>query len=316
MTRKNGKNGTDSPRAAASPVGIFDSGIGGLTVLREFRRELPAEDVVYFGDTAHLPYGTKSKETITKFSVDNVGFLQGFGVKLVIVACNTASSLSLDALKDKFTLPIIGVIEPGARQALKMTKNGRVGVIGTKATIGSGSYEAQLKKLDPSVKVYSESCPLFVPLVEEGWLDGEVTERIARTYLDPLKNFKIDTLILGCTHYPLLERVIRKTLGDKVKLVNSAEETAREAKELLGRGSLLAAKKKTSDTRFYVSDEPEQFRNLGERFLGRPIASVAKIGDHFVSVENQDGVVIGSFSRPDSVLKVHSAPAARSAKHV
>lgn len=265
----------------SQPVGIFDSGIGGLTVLKALSRELPREDVVYFGDTAHLPYGTKSKETITKFSIDNVNFLGHFDVKIVVVACNTASSLSLDALQKKFATPIIGVIEPGARQALKRTKNGRIGVIGTKATIGSASYEACLKTLDPSVKVYSEACPLFVPLVEEGWLEGEVVSKVARTYLDKLKAFKIDTLILGCTHYPLLTKVIQKAVGEKVRIVNSAEETAKEAKALLSRLGLADTRKKRStDVRFYVSDEPEQFRALGERFLGRSIQSVAKVGDY------------------------------------
>ena len=163
----------------SQPLGIFDSGIGGLTVLKAVRREIPKEDIVYFGDTAHVPYGTKSKETITKFSVENVKFLQTFEVKAVIVACNTASSLGLDALKQKFSIPIIGVIEPGSKRALETTKNGRIGVIGTKATIGSGSYEACLKGLDPSVKVFSGACPLFVPFVEEGWLDGPVVEKVA-----------------------------------------------------------------------------------------------------------------------------------------
>ena len=260
------------------PIGIFDSGIGGLTVLKEIRRESPREDIVYFGDTAHVPYGTKSKETITKFSIENVNFLQSFGVKLVIVACNTASSLSLDALKEKFAMPLIGVIEPGARQALRKTKNGRIGIIGTKATIGSGTYEACLKRLDSAVKVYSESCPLFVPFVEEGWLDGDVVSKVARTYLDQLKSFKIDTLILGCTHYPLLAPVIQKILGDNVRLVNSAEETAKEARQLLEKLKIRETRKKSgAQTRFYVSDEPEQFRNLGERFLGRSIPSVAKV---------------------------------------
>ncbi len=283
-------------KIAGRPIGIFDSGIGGLTVLREVLREVPGEDIVYFGDTAHLPYGTKSKETITKFSIANVKFLNGFNTKIVIVACNTASSLSLDALKKKFSIPIIGVIEPGAREALRRTKNGRIGVIGTKATIGSGSYEACLKSLDPAVKVYSEACPLFVPLVEEGWLDGEVVQKIAHTYLDGLRSFKIDTLILGCTHYPLLAQVIQKTVGNQVQLVNSAEETAKEARELLRKLKQSSGKAKSGrgmprlfdgvvpprgGTSFYVSDEPEQFRVLGERFLGRPIHSVAKVGDHF-----------------------------------
>ncbi|MCG3175860.1 MAG: Glutamate racemase [Candidatus Omnitrophica bacterium] len=272
---KNGKRG------AEAPIGIFDSGIGGLTVLKELRRELPSEDVVYFGDTAHLPYGTKSKETITRFSLDNVRFLRAQGAKMVVVACNTASSLCLDVLKERFDVPVIGVIEPGARQALSVTRNGRIGIIGTKATIGSGSYEACLKRLDPRVKVYSEACPLFVPLVEEGWLDGDITQRVARSYLEPLRSFKIDTLILGCTHYPLLARVIQKTMGSRVRLVNSAEETAKEARQLIVRLKLRReGRPAQADMRFYVSDEPEQFRVSGERFLGRPVQSVAKIGDH------------------------------------
>ncbi|HXV19308.1 MAG TPA: glutamate racemase, partial [Candidatus Omnitrophota bacterium] len=226
-------------------------------------------------------YGTKSKETITKFSIDNVKFLKEFDTKIVVVACNTATALSLDALKETYTVPIIGVIEPGAKQALAKTKNGRIGVIGTKSTIGSGSYEACLKRLDPSVRVYSESCPLFVPFVEEGWLDGEVVESVARTYLDGLRSFGIDTLILGCTHYPLLSSVIQKTVGESVGLVNSAEETAKEAKALLERLELSSVKEKArQETQFFVSDEPEQFRVLGERFLGRSIHSVAKVGDH------------------------------------
>lgn len=266
---------------AIQPIGIFDSGIGGLTVLKELLKELPGEELVYFGDTAHVPYGTKSKETITKFSMDNVTFLKGFRSKIVVVACNTASALALDKLKERFNFPVIGVIEPGAREALKRTKNGRVGVIGTKATIGSGSYEACLKNLDPSIKVYSEACPLFVPLVEEGWLDGEIVSRVAKTYLGHLKAFGIDTLILGCTHYPLLAKVIQKTIGDKVRLVNSAEETAKEAKALLKKKDLVApARRSKPAPHFYVSDEPEQFRILGERFLGRSIASVAKVADH------------------------------------
>ena len=273
-------------RQNEQPIGIFDSGIGGLTVLKEIRRELPGEDLVYFGDTAHLPYGTKSKETITKFSMENVNFLKGFGTKIVVVACNTASALGLESLKKEFSFPVIGVIEPGARRALAKTKNGRIGVIGTKSTIGSGSYEACLKKLDPTVKVYSGACPLFVPFVEEGWLEGEIVSKLARVYLAQLRSFGVDTLILGCTHYPLLSSVIQKTIGAKVKLVNSAEETAKEAKDLLAKLKISSRKKKNlQETRFYVSDEPEQFRVLGERFLGRPIHSVAKVGDYVMPAQ-------------------------------
>ena len=260
------------------PIGIFDSGIGGLTVLREVNRELADEDVVYFGDTARVPYGTKSRETITKFSINNVRFLKKFRVKMVIVACNTASALSLDILKKRFSIPIVGVIEAGAREALRRTRNGRIGVIGTKATIGSGSYEASLKRMDPAIRVTSQACPLFVPLVEEGWLEGDIASRVAKMYLDVMKSFKIDTLILGCTHYPLLSQVIGKVLGKHVSLVNSAEETAKEARRLLISSKLRKAVAAREPRRsFYVSDEPEQFRILGERFLGRPIHAVVKV---------------------------------------
>ncbi len=265
-----------------SPIGIFDSGIGGLTVLKEVWRDLPHEDIVYFGDTARVPYGTKSKETITRFSLENIRFLKTFDVKMVIVACNTASSLGLEAMKDSFSLPIIGVIEPGARAARAATKTGRIGVIGTKSTINSGAYESCLKRLDPKLKVYSQACPLFVPLVEEGWVEGGIVTDVVNAYLEGMKSFHIDTLILGCTHYPLLAGAIQKAMGDKVKLVNSAEETSREAMRLLEGMNLLRAGVRVSPRpRFYVSDEPESFRTLGERFLGQPIQSVAKVDDYF-----------------------------------
>ena len=264
------------------PIGLFDSGIGGLTVLREIHRQLPQEDLVYFGDTAHVPYGTKSKETITRFSIDNMQFLQSFDVKVVVVACNTASALSLEVLKEKLSVPVIGVIEPGARQAALKTKNGRVGVIGTKATIASGSYESCLRRINPRLEIFSQACPLFVPLAEEGWLDGDIVLRIARVYLEPMKNFGIDTLILGCTHYPLLVSVIRQVIGPGVALVNSADETAQEAKRLLESMEIQAELGSSQEPRmqFYVSDEPESFRILGERFLGEPIAQVAKVADY------------------------------------
>ena len=270
------KNNTEQP------IGIFDSGIGGLTVFKAVRKQIPQESIVYFGDTARVPYGTKSKETITRFSIDNVHFLEGFKVKMVIVACNTASSLSLEALQKKFSIPIIGVIEPGAQEAVRRSKNGRIGVIGTKSTIGSNAYENCLKRLDPGVEVYSGACPLLVPFVEEGWLEGDVLSKVAQTYLAPFKSFKIDTLILGCTHYPLLSRVIQKTLGDQVCLVNSGEEAAKEAKRLLLKLKIAAhGRPRPSDTRFFVSDEPEQFRALGERFLGTAIPCVAKVADQY-----------------------------------
>jgi len=262
---------------SSAPIGIFDSGIGGLTVLKAVREQLPCEDLIYFGDTARVPYGTKSKETITRFSIENTRFLQGFGVKLVIVACNTASSLSLEALKRCFPMPVIGVIEPGAKEAIRVSRNRRIGVIGTKSTIGSGAYEHSLRQLKPDIRAYSEACPLFVPFVEEGWTKGPIIRKVAKVYLDPLRHFGIDTLILGCTHYPLLKDVIQETIGRAVRLVNSAEETARCARHLLKCAAHLNRFRRKGSMRFYVSDEPEHFRALGERFLGTSIQSVAKV---------------------------------------
>ncbi len=267
------------------PVGLFDSGIGGLTVLKEILAELPEEGFVYFGDTARVPYGTKSKETITRFSIENTQFLQTLDVKLIVVACHTASSLALKELHERFSLPLIGVIDPAAKKAAELTRNGRIGVIGTKATIQSGAFEASLKSLEPRLKVYSTACPLFVPLVEEGWMEGEVVQKTASTYLDSLKSFGIDTLILGCTHYPMLAQTISSVLGEEVQLVNPARETAIEARELIRRLGLgVGGGQKSPDTRFYVSDEPEHFRQMGERFLGRSLGSVVK-----VSVESSIG---------------------------
>ena len=202
------------------PIGIFDSGVGGLTVVGKVQEILPNEDLIYFGDTARVPYGTKSKETVTKFSVENVEFLMGHNVKLVIVACNTASSLSLDFLKRCFRVPVIGVIEPGAREAVSATRNDRIGVIGTNATVSSGAYETAMKRIDKKLKVFAASCPLFVPLVEDGWMDRRVAYDVASIYLKPLKAKGVDTLILGCTHYPLLKNVIRKVMGADVMLVD------------------------------------------------------------------------------------------------
>jgi glutamate racemase len=260
------------------PIGIFDSGIGGLTVLSEIERELPGERFVYFGDTARVPYGTKSRETVTRFSIENTLFLQTLDVKLVVVACHTASSLALATLAERFSIPLVGMIEPGARKAAQLTKTGRIGVIGTKATISSGAYEQALKRIDPALKVFSTACPLFVPLVEEGWSKGDVAEAVARFYLEPLKAFDIDTLILGCTHYPLLAGLIGEIMSQVVTIVNPARETAEETRAALSRLGLSARQAPTEEKcRFFVSDEPEHFRQLGEKFFGRPIGSVVKV---------------------------------------
>lgn len=258
------------------PIGIFDSGVGGLTVVGEVWKQLPGEDIIYFGDTARVPYGTKSRETVTKFSVENVEFLMKHDVKLVLVACNTASSLSLDFMKRCFRVPMIGVINPGAREAASVTRSGRIGVIGTSATVSSGSYDGAVKKINKNLRVYAISCPLFVPLAEEGWVDKKVARDIADIYLKPLKAKKVDTLILGCTHYPLLKDVIKKVMGPKVMLVDSAREAAKEARELLDASGSLNPSKAAGQHKFFVSDEPARFVKIGARFLKKSISCVKR----------------------------------------
>lgn len=258
------------------PVGVFDSGVGGLTVVRQMWKILPMESIVYFGDTARVPYGTKSKETVTKFSVENIEFLMRHDVKLVIVACNTASALSLDFLKRCFKVPVMGVIEPGAKGAIASTRSRRIGVIGTQATISSGSYEKMVKKICPEVFVFTQSCPLFVPLVEEGWTDGKVARDVTYEYLQPLRRKNIDTLILGCTHYPLLKKVIGSVMGRAVKLIDSSEEVANEARGILDANGLLRASGSRPTYKFFVSDEPRRFVNIGERFLKKRMGCVKR----------------------------------------
>jgi len=253
------------------PIGIFDSGVGGLTVVDQMQKILPGEDIVYFGDTARVPYGTKSKETVTRFSVENVEFLMTHDVKLVIVACNTASSLALDFLKRCFRVPIIGVIEPGARNAVSSTRNGKIGVVGTQATVSSGAYEKAINKISSGNKVIAKSCPLFVPLVEEGWLDTDVTHRVADIYLKSFKASGIDTLILGCTHYPLLKDVVGRVIGKKVLLIDSAKEVAKEAKTVLSANALLNRHERNARYKFFSSDEPARFVKIGEKFLKKRI---------------------------------------------
>jgi glutamate racemase len=259
---------------AAAPVGIFDSGIGGLTVAHAVMRQLPHESVTYFGDTARVPYGPKSPDTVRRYSREIASFLVGEGVKALVVACNTATAHALPALRESLTIPVIGVIEPGARAALRATRNGHVGVIGTAGTIKSGAYERALRALEPSLRVTARACPLFVPLVEEGWVDHEATRLVAREYLAPILREEVDTLVLGCTHYPLLKHVIADVLGDDVRLIDSAEETARETALVLRDGCLTADAEASSTHRFIASDDPLMFLQLGQRFLGDAIESV------------------------------------------
>jgi glutamate racemase len=265
---------------ARQPIGVFDSGIGGLTVVKALMDDLPQESIIYFGDTARVPYGTKSKATIVRFSLENVEFLLRFGVKCIVIACNTSSSWALPTLRKYFKVPIIGVIRPGALAAVRQTKTKRIGVIGTTATIRSGAYEAAIHRLDPAIKVFSQNCPLFVPLVEEGWLNGEVSRRIARRYLAPLTRHHIDTLILGCTHYPLLSQALRQVLGSGVTLVDSAQQTAAEVRGLLMGAEALSNGHSRPRYRFFVTDDPARFNDLGHRFLGRMPASVERANGH------------------------------------
>ncbi len=259
------------------PIGVFDSGIGGLTVLRELINFLPHEDTIYLGDTARVPYGIRSAETVTRYSLENAMFLYSKGIKLLVIACNTASAVSLDVIKKEIKIPTIGVIEPGAKEAVKATKKKRIGVIGTEATIQSNSYTKAIKGIDPSIEVFSLPCPLFVPLVEEGWTDGEIAYLVAKKYLAYLKNKDIDTLVLGCTHYPLLKGIISNVMGEGVTLIDSAIETSREVKTLLQELGLKRENNTNPKREFFVTDSPERFLKVGEYFLKEKIKGIKKI---------------------------------------
>ena len=259
-----------------SAIGVFDSGIGGLTVLQKIIELLPKENTIYLGDTARAPYGTKSVETVLRYSFENSEFLVEKGVKLLVVACNTSTAIALDRLRSSLEVPVIGVIEPGATKALDVTKNKKIGVIGTEATIQSGAYTKALRAKDLKVEVYSRACPLFVPLVEEGWTDNAVVEMTVKVYLGSLKQSGIDTLILGCTHYPLLKKAVRKFLGDTVCLVDSAEEIAKEVGSVLKKDSLVRKNDGGSHS-FFVTDAPDRFVKVGQRFLGEKVESAVRI---------------------------------------
>lgn len=255
------------------PIGIFDSGLGGLTVYDAVSRLMPAENIIYFGDTARVPYGSKSAGTVTEYSLQVARFLIREDIKLLVIACNTASALALPELQKLLKVPVMGVIEPGAEAALKFTSSGRIGVIGTEGTIKSGAYGKALKKLKSGVKVFQTACPLFVPLVEEGWWDKEVTRLVAEEYFSPLKKARIDTLILGCTHYPILKPVIQKVMGSEVVLVDSAETLAIKVLRFMESEGIVK-KRGRSVARFAASDAPDRFSRLAERFLGRSVDNV------------------------------------------
>jgi len=261
----------------SSPIGVFDSGIGGLTVVAEIMRQLPDEQIVYFGDTARLPYGPKSNETVTQFAIQDAEFLLEHGVKTIVVACNTASAVSMDALESRYEIPVIGVIEPGALAAVSSTLSGKVGVIGTEGTISSGAYRKAISKLDRDIEVLETSCPLFVPLAEEGWTDREVTLVIAHEYLTSLRDAAVDVVVLACTHYPILKHTIAKVFGPSVRLIDSAEETAKEVADRLAGLGLARHGGPRPEHRFFVSDVPHRFREQAERFLGAPLPEVSVV---------------------------------------
>ncbi len=265
------------------PIGIFDSGLGGLTVYKQVRKILPNENIVYFGDTARVPYGSKSKNTIIDFSTQITKFLNEIPVKAIVVACNTASSYALEILKSIVTIPIIGVVEPGVNAANKQNKKNKVGVIGTTGTIKSNSYKNTFKKINPNVTVFSNDCPLFVPLVEEGWMNHSVTYQIAEEYLKGLIETDIDSLILGCTHYPLLEDVIRKILPDSIQIINSSTEVAREIKRVLENNNLLnISNNENVTTKFFVTDYPQKFISISKNILGHSLENVELITTEYL----------------------------------
>lgn len=249
-----------------APIGVFDSGVGGLTVAREIMRHMPQEQIIYFGDTARVPYGSKSKETIITFSRQIVKFLLTENVKAIVIACNTASALALNEIQKELSIPVVGVVRPGAVAAAKTTKSGRIGVIGTQAMINSRIYTQILTEISPDIQVYEKACPLFCPLVEEGWLYDSVTIEIAERYLNELQGYDIDTLVLGCTHYPLLRHTVQKVVGNGVSLVNPAYETAKQVKTILTESHLECSGQQPMH-KFYVSDGAEKFKAFANTIL-------------------------------------------------
>lgn len=259
------------------PIGVFDSGLGGLTVLKEIMSSMPGESIVYFGDNGRAPYGNKSKETVLKYTFQDIRFLLNQDIKMIVIACNTASACSIKQVKNTFDIPVIEVIEPGSTAAVRETKNNKVGVIGTTNTINSDVYENAIQLIDNNIQVFSKACPLFVPLAEEGWWENDIAERIAKEYLLGLKEYDIDTLVLGCTHYPILYNTINKVIGPEVSLVSSAQEVARVVKNLIAENNIARDPGVEPVYRYYTSDNVELFESFGSRILGKEIHAVEKV---------------------------------------
>lgn len=264
-------------RDTEAPIGIFDSGVGGLTVFRAIERRLPTESLIYLGDTARIPYGVRSAATIERYALECSRFVQSKGVKAIVIACNTASALAANYLRTRCSVPVLGVIRPGSRRAVEQTINGHIGVIATEATIASGAYERAMLAIRGGLKVTSQACPLFVPLAEEGWLNHQVTFQVAEEYLAELRSSRVDTVVLGCTHYPILRPVIERTLGDRITYVDSGEAVAETLATLLQDTGLACASEHQRTEEFYVTDSANRFRRVAELFLGRPLESVETV---------------------------------------
>ncbi len=256
------------------PIGVFDSGIGGLTVVSELRQELPGENIFYIGDTARVPYGGKSQQTLERYSLEIAGLLLAEGAKLIVVACNSASAAALSRLEEAMRVPVIGVIEPGARAAVEAGRSGKIGVIGTRATVQSGAYHRNIKRFDPDAQVIAQACPLFVPLVEEGWFTDDVTRTVARRYLDPMIDQGIDTLVLGCTHYPLLRPLLSEIYGERIALIDSAQACARATRQLLEEHELLDPGAEGGRLDVALTDVPADFLDVATRALNLDIREV------------------------------------------
>jgi glutamate racemase len=259
------------------PIGVFDSGIGGLTVVKRLASTLPNESIIYFGDTARVPYGSKSNSTVIEYSIQNTKFLLQKNIKALVVACNTASSIAIPDLKKMFDIPIIGMIEPGSQMALKKSKSNKIGVIGTRATIGNLAYSKEIKRMNERAVVFEKPCPLFVPLAEEGWIKHKATYEIAEEYLKELRDIGIDTLVLGCTHYPILSEVIQEVIGSNVTLIDSGVASSELIKTELEKLDLLSDSEIIGSQEYYVSDIPAKFKEVAELFLGKEIEHVHKV---------------------------------------
>ena len=270
-------------------IGIFDSGIGGLTVFKALKKILPNEQLIYFGDTARIPYGTKSKKLVQQYAVEITAFLLNKNVKMIVIACNTASAMAIDLLEQCLDIPIVGVVIPGAAGSVRETNKNRIGVIGTTATINSNAYAKVIKEQNPEIEVFSAACPLLVPIVEEGMLSGEITNLILKSYLEDIIRHEVDTLILGCTHYPLLHNSIRSVVGEGIKLIDSGRETAQAVQKVLLESKITNSGEKNDD-QFYVSDIPQKFEEIGTRFLEEPLISVNRIDFEKFIEDNHDSI--------------------------